>query len=151
MGLDMYLNRKTSVKVWGHQGPEERWTIIAKKGGEETPVKGERISYITEEVIYWRKANAIHAWFVRACQDGKDECDETYVERAQLEVLRDTCKAVLDDKSKAESLLPSQSGFFFGGTEYDKYYFEDLQRTYDSLVAILEEPQVGDFYYRSSW
>ena len=27
-----------------------------------------------EEVGYWRKANAIHGWFVRNVQNGKDDC-----------------------------------------------------------------------------
>ena len=31
------------------------------------------------------------------------------------------------DNSKAEELLPTCSGFFFGSTDYDEYYFEDLK------------------------
>lgn len=47
-------------------------------------------------------------------------------------------------------LLPTTSGFFFGGTEYDEYYIRDIEDT----VKILEEALAddsGDYYYQSSW
>jgi hypothetical protein len=50
----------------------------------------------------------------------------------------------------AEELLPSASGFFFGGTEYDEWYFNDIATT----IAILEEAledENGEYYYSSSW
>ena len=34
MGLDMYLTRKTYVKQWSHQTPEERFEITITKGGK---------------------------------------------------------------------------------------------------------------------
>lgn len=151
MGLDMYLTRNTYVKQWDHQTPSERWLVTATKGGNPTPVKSERISYITEQVAYWRKANAIHAWFVRECQEGKDECQETYVSREDLKRLLEVCRTVRDDNSKAATLLPVQSGFFFGSTDYDEGYFEDIKETFDVLAKLLDEPTCGDFYYRSSW
>lgn len=41
-----------------------------------------------EEIGYWRKANAIHGWFVRNCAEGVDECQPIAVSREQLEALR---------------------------------------------------------------
>lgn len=49
-----------------------------------------------EQAAYWRKANAIHAWFVTHVQDGIDECQDSPVTRAQLTELRDLCQGVLD-------------------------------------------------------
>ncbi len=40
--------------------------------------------------------------------------------------LLEVCKQVAADPSKAEELLPTQSGFFFGGTEYDEYYMNSI-------------------------
>jgi len=37
-------------------------------------IKDERVSEIVEEIGYWRKANAIHNWFVQNVQKGKDDC-----------------------------------------------------------------------------
>jgi hypothetical protein len=53
--------------------------------------------------------------------------------------------------------MPSQSGFFFGPTDYDEWYREDLQRTYDAcnnLIRTIESPDRKDWLsveYESSW
>jgi hypothetical protein len=49
----------------------------------------------------------------------------------------------------AEDLLPSASGFFFGATDYDEWYYNDITHT----IKILEDALVDgdDFYYSSSW
>jgi hypothetical protein len=107
--------------------------------------------------MYWRKANAIHKWFVDNVQDGVDECQETWIEPQKLYELRDVCKAVLADRSQAATLLPSQSGFFFGGTDYDEYYFDDVEATLKWLNGLLvkdtfdEKFKKWDFYYQASW
>lgn len=53
---------------------------------------------IEDDVMYWRKANAIHQYFVNRVQHGEDDCglhDE--VTQQILEELRDKCKAVLEN------------------------------------------------------
>lgn len=97
MGLDMYLTKHSYVKNWDHYKPEQRYEITVNKGGQPYPgIKPERISCITEEVAYWRKANAIHKWFVEKVQGGRDECQESYVEVEQLAELVRLCKEVLN-------------------------------------------------------
>lgn len=59
----------------------------------------------------------------------------------------------VEDPSVAEELLPTTSGFFFGGTSYDEYYVEDIENTIDIITNVLE---TTDFekemvYYVSSW
>lgn len=152
MGLDMYLYKKSYVKNWDHMTPENRHNITIEKGGKlRTDIKPDRICYIVEEVAYWRKANHIHKWFVENCQDGIDDCRSAYVSREQLQELLDVCKQVRDDHSEADELLPTQSGFFFGGTEYDEYYFNDIDYTIKVLEEILSEEGSADFEYNSSW
>lgn len=104
-------------------------------------------------VAYWRKANAIHKWFVDNCQDGVDECQEASVSREQLEQLLTLCKRALDNKEEAPSALPPQSGFFFGSTEIDESYFADIEETVSQLEAILSCDGLNDysFAYQSSW
>jgi hypothetical protein len=153
MGLDMYLNRKRYIKRWDHMPAEQQYQVTLTLGGK--PIALTNPSYLTEEVMYWRKANAIHAWFVRNVQDGRDECQESYVELDKLRELVDVCNKVLANKKLAPTLLPSQSGFFFGGTEYDEWYFDDLQRTVDTLTPIIAEQESSDEWadlsYQSSW
>ena len=150
MGLDMYLSKKTYVRQWDHQSPEEKYEVKVTKGGKPVDgIKPNRVKYIEEEVGYWRKANQIHRWFVTNVQDGIDNCGDYYVSRETLEELLDVCKKVEADHSLAESLLPSTSGFFFGGTDYDEWYYNDIANT----IKIIEEALIdGDeFYYSSSW
>ena len=152
MGLDMYLDKENYVKNWDHQKPEERHEITVKKGGKVVEgIDPAKIKFIVEEVGYWRKANAIHAWFVENVQDGKDECQRSYVGREQLAELRKIVESVLADHSLAAKLLPSKSGFFFGSTDYDEWYFKDLEDTKKILTDILNEVGYGNYYYHASW
>lgn len=189
----MYLSKKTYVKNWDHNPPEKQHQITVKLNKKKHPfINPKNISYITESLAYWRKANAIHQWFVDHCQNGNDDCREYDVERSQLQELYDTCVLVRDncklvdgkitngytiekigeeiverpikedgkvipEPSVAEDLLPTQSGFFFGGTEYDQYYMEDINNTIKMLKPELDldysdsgvyEPE---YIYRASW
>ena len=62
---------------------------------------------------------------------------------------------ILKDHSKAGELLPPQGGFFFGSTEIDEWYFEDLKSTVKQLTPVIKECSSDNFdvtlYYQSSW
>ena len=156
MGLDMYLSKKTYVKQWEHKGDENFKVEVTKKGEPVSHIKPERISYIEEEVGYWRKSNQIHNWFVQNVQNGTDDCGTYFVSEEQLEELLELCKKVLDNNKLAEELLPSTNGFFFGSTDYDEWYFSDLTNTVEIIESLLSERNErgyldGDVYYHSSW
>lgn len=102
------------------------------------------------EIGYWRKANAIHRWFVENCQDGVDNCAEYALYKEDLKQLRKVCSIVLQNNSLAEELLPTQSGFFFGPTEYDDWYFQDLKDTIEIIDWALAQ-DFDYFEYHSSW
>ena len=50
------------------------------------------------------------------------------------------------------SLEPT-SGFFFGGTEKDEWYYGSLEYTVDTLNSILAgtQDESYSFYYQASW
>ena len=156
MGLDMYLSGKRYISKHFNEGDTEQAEAIQKlfpelegregRWGDASPVKEVAI-----EVGYWRKANQIHDWFVNNVQGGEDECRAHRVGREQLQELKDTCLAVLDNRSLAKELLPSASGFFFGGTDYDEWYFSQLESTIKIIDECLELPDSWDFEYCSSW
>lgn len=151
MGLDMYFKKHSYVKNWEHNGPEGQHKITVKKGGKTHPnIKPERISNIVEEVGYWRKFNALHNWFVENVQEGVDDCKDYYVSPEEIKELVAELKMVCEDKDKAKELLPTASGFFFGGTDYDEYYFSEVKRTIELFEELLKE-EGGDFYYSASW
>lgn len=105
-----------------------------------------------EEILYWRKANQIHAWFVDTFMNGQDNCQIVYISWGVLQDLKDICKQVLEDRSRAEELLPTREGSFFGSTEYNEYYFQDLEDTVKKIEAIsLEDISDCDIFYNAWW
>lgn len=149
MGLDMYLEKKIFTK---NSTTKIKGSIEIKTFEQHTVVPLEDLSYIILEVGYWRKANHIHSWFINNIQDGNDDCRPYYVDPDKLSQLRDICEKILKSKSVklAEDLLPPMGGFFFGSTEIDDDYMDDLERTIEIIDKALKEP-IGDLYYQSSW
>lgn len=196
MGLDMYLRiyKKSAEKVipmddlrMGELNDEKEF--IQQQGKEKIfdmimsnhlfPVQcgySDNVYLATNlEIGYWRKANAIHKWFVENVQGGEDDCGYYTVTKAQISELRDLCKRVVDSLKnnpthmvqdengdynieefmyigEAKELLPTHDGFFFGRTYYDEYYLESLRHT----IRVCDEAlyQVGNewaFIYHSSW
>ena len=59
----------------------------------------------------------------------------------------------IEDSSVAEELLPTTSGFFFGSTTYDQWYYADVKDTIEIIEKVLS---TTDFkheivMYSSSW
>ena len=155
MGLDMYLSKRTYVKYWKHKG-KENFEIKVKQGGKIVPyIKPKKISYIISEVIYWRKANAIHNWLVENVQGGVDDCGTHSVSIEQLKELTEVCKNEIKTEGKTDKGLTPTAGFFFGGTEKDEYYYDSLKETVKVLDAEIKEQEENELYddyeYHSSW
>lgn len=157
MGLDMYLYAKqfVSSSSWGTEDNKKKVKSIARlmKGTKFVGEEGSlQFAEVKLQVAYWRKANQVHKFFVDECADGKDECQDTYVDRDHLQDLLNRCETVMKDHSRAEELLPAQSGFFFGSTEYDEWYYQDLEHTIPLLKKILKDaPKDWEFEYHASW
>lgn len=153
MGLDMYLNKKFYIGAeFNHR--KIAGTINLTKEGKAINIDPTKVCEISQRAAYWRKANQIHRWFVENVQDGKDECEEHEVDIEQLKELVQACKNVLADPKKASEMLPTASGFFFGGTDYDEWYLKELQDTIDMLQPAIDsysDDDDAEFTYRSSW
>ena len=102
---------------------------------------------------YWRKANAVHNWMVENVQDGEDDCGVYEVYPNQLMKLKVIVEEILANPKKAPDLLPTASGFFFGSTEYDEWYMEDMHLTLKNLNEMLYEHKLDHtrFFYTASW
>lgn len=164
MGLDMYLTKKTFIGAnYEHRGVGGKIDLTIK----DSPVNinFNRVTYISEQVGYWRKANQIHNWFVYNVQGGEDDCRDYMVSRQDFENLLETVNTVLNSKGTPEESsvvqdnLPPTSGFFFGSTEVDQWYWEDLENTKQIVSDVLSEMDEDgknpeswvDYYYGSSW
>jgi hypothetical protein len=158
MGLDMYLTAEAYTS--GYTSTQLNAALVGVIGGNRPPAIDDS-GCITVEVgvMYWRKANAIHRWFVENVQSGEDDCEKRCVSREDLRALMALCDQVLAARNpdQAEEMLPTESGFFFGSTDYDDWYWKDIQDTADGLhridawIASDEGSSNWDFYYRSSW
>jgi hypothetical protein len=165
MGLDMYLSaKKHFAKInWqalqandelNYNSPEAVFRQfndlmeLTQLSNVATDIYGATVEVTC---AYWRKANQVHGWFVREVQKGNDNCGEYYVSQDKLKELRDLCQKALDTRDP--NLLPPQDGFFFGGTDIDEWYWQDLKNTITQLDRIFALPQLSDlsFSYTSSW
>lgn len=183
MGLDQYLKAKKYVSGWKSDPDSEYEKIVELLG--QASVKGGPGMTIEMTAAYWRKANAIHKWFVDNAQDGNDDCGEYHVEKHQLKALVECCKTVMEtvniteglvgdgsthypdgtvehhttkgrvitNPGVANRLLPTTDGFFFGSTDYDEWYIQDLERTIEQLEPIINGDEFDGYelYYQSSW
>lgn len=65
------------------------------------------------------------------------------ISKEDVEILLSRCKEVIKDHNKAQELLPTMDGFFFGSTSYDEQYFEDVE----DVKVYLEETLIPEFDY----
>ena len=158
IGLDMYLTAKKYLSLEDDKRRKKIMNIFKE-------IKDYEVEEVAFKVAYWRKAQAIHNWFVKNIQDGEDDCRKYYVVFEQLEELLKIVNEILgveeDDKNKivnalsgkefdlekAKELLPDEE-------EYDEWYLENLKYTKEVLDKLIKEKDKFkgfDFDYSSSW
>ena len=115
--------------------------------------------YYAEEDAYFRKVNFIYRYFQPKLDD---EC--AFVTKADLEDIIERCDKILKglDLRKdiphskidlAMELLPTQSGFFFGSIDYDKWYFADVKDVRKQMKKLLRgfDEDTDVIYVVMSW
>lgn len=131
MGLDMYLktNGKNVCKAANKASGSDSW----------------QVAYGT--AIYWRKANAIHKWFVDNVQYGEDDCGSYEVSVEQLLELRDACKKVIRSSKLVE-------GKVFAGRRFENNRFVDITEPGKVILdpSVAEEllPTTDGFFFGST-
>lgn len=134
---------------------EEQHVQALSSNDPDANVYRERIDellapYDEPTIWYGRKENHIHDWVSRVA--GLKETNLDYV-LIDPNVLLGDLKTVLNNHNLAPKILPTQSGFFFGGTEYDEYYFDSVKNLYETLLAEKEQGNFEDhtYFYWSWW
>lgn len=164
MGLDMYLEARKYVSkidskaTTDYDNPvltEDYKKVVAFFPDWATDLSGFAGAEVSVNIGYWRKANQIHNWFVNECANGVDECQPIGVSADKLRSLRATAEHLLEnrDNSEALKLLAPASGFFFGSTDIDEWYWADLERTVEILnkAIRLDEDENCQIIYQASW
>ena len=177
MGLDMYVtirHKGTQSKLDAYEAWEQKYSyeefqnLTEKQKEEYWKSKPEHdAAMYGKELMYWRKANQIHNWFVQNCQNGVDDCERYVITVSDLMKLKELCEKILTMTEKRKEMrypsfsatervevdilyltpegveyasehLPSRSGFFFGSTEYDNGYVWDLEETVEQINNTLD-------------
>ena len=101
-----------------------------------------------ESTISFRKVNFLLNHFGYT-----ENCTYISVTKEQIEDLVKKCADILikldytnfeDGKQVAELValckdtLPTQSGFFFGSTDYNGFYFDNIKEVYKAMVELIE-------------
>lgn len=91
-----------------------------------------------EEFGYFSKVNFLIPFFESRGYN-IENCVPIRIDREDFEDLLERCNKVLSNHDLAKELLPTQDGFFFGNTEYNDWYFEDVKSVKDYVEDKLSE------------
>lgn len=89
-----------------------------------------------KEIGYFRKVNFLVKFFE---DKGFFVSNTTEFEVTKEDVLDllDKCEEVLANPDRANILLPTREGFFFGSIQYDSGYFDDVAEVKNYITNIL--------------
>lgn len=182
MGLDMYLTKKAYVKNWSHMLEEEKHEVTIKKGGKllRPKLQVKYIDFEAgywrkaNQIHKWFVDNVqdgeddCREYWVSTDQlkellntvktviagskliDGEISNGYTFEDGKRKPNMEEG--KLIEDPSTAIELLPVEAGFFFGGTTYDQWYYQDLVDTKEMLEKVFADDTIkGDYYYQSSW
>lgn len=122
-----------------------------------TPVPTEKFEECFDEILkhyyghyvgYFRKVNCVYRYFEDKLTD-----ETAWVTKDECEDIVKRCSAVLENPDLASELMPTRSGFFFGSTEYDKYYFSDLKDVRKQFKSFIKYFKTDDdlVFINMSW
>lgn len=145
MGLDIYIHKRKRVEKQPtieelKEGLASSLMLIKNVEMFDADYINEFIEYqqdkfgMDKEVGYFRKVNFLYAYFQDRLED--EGCEVT---KEDLNDIIAKCKEVLEkhDEETSKKLLPTCDGFFFGSTDYDDYYYADVQNVMDKATEIL--------------
>jgi hypothetical protein len=104
--------------------------------------------YYAESDVYFRKVNFVYRYFANKLVD-----ERCFADKDDIEELISRCDKVLADHSLAQELLPTTDGFFFGSTDYDEWYFndvEDCKKQMEDLLSKYDE-ETDVIFFVMSW
>ena len=123
MGLDMYVNirhKNTQSKLDAYEAWEQKYSYeefqrLTEEQKEE--YHNSEPEYDDEmygkELMYWRKANQIHNWFVQNCQNGVDDCGRYAITVNDLMKLKELCEKILTMTEVKQELRPTYPNGWF--------------------------------------
>jgi len=134
------------VGYWRKANQIHQWFVDNAQDGED---RNGELTYVNEEQMRELLVTVKSVLQASKLVPGKVCVGTKYEDGKSIPIMEDG--KVIEDPTVAKRLLPAQSGFFFGGTDYDEGYYNDLVHTKEILESCLNDDEDGDFYYHSSW
>ena len=99
--------------------------------------------------FYFRKVNCIYAYFADRLEDEIAEVTKDDV----TDIISRATKVLAErDEETSMSTLPTQGGFFFGSTDYDEWYYQDMVDIIKQFSELLLKWKYGEScYILMSW
>jgi len=161
MGLDIYFEKRkndlAALKKF-HEAVQAREDYAEKtyKEGigytDDEKAEYRRLDAIVDElnprkeIGYFRKVNFLMDFF-----NYEGNCEYKEIPLECFNELKERCEKVLADHSLADELLPTQSGFFFGSTDYDEWYFKNVEAVRDFCQKVLNETEPDEVIEMYCW
>ena len=106
------------------------------------------------EIGYFRKVNFLVKFF----EDKGFDVENQTPYKIKIEDIIDLinrCETVLKNHELADKLLPTMSGFFFGSTDYDEDYYDDVKQVFEycknNLLPIFNELEEDEYLTFETW
>lgn len=156
MGLDIYFHKTKRTEWKRFQNDLAAYENLPKD--EQTDGNNPYRDFDPEEIGYFRKVNFLMSFF-----NYEDNCEYKEISKDKLEELRYACIEIcrmkpvrvevtkytfgctvevkdysLADQERCAELLPTQSGFFFGNTDYDQGYFNSVKEVLSWVDGVLD-------------
>lgn len=141
---------ETEEIYWRKANQIHKWFVDNVQGGKDDC----RPYYVSKEQLQMLLDLVTEVLASTKLKKGRVVNGWSYTKNGKMKANKEDGKVIVDP-TVAKKLLPVASGFFFGGTEYDQWYYDDLVYTKEHLTQVLSKKDegidTGDFYYQSSW
>lgn len=137
----------TTIADWRKANQIHRWFVEKVQGGVDDCELYEVTEEQLEELLSICKE-------IKECSDVHEDIElDGYKEVDGVPVPNVSIVRRMRNTSIAELLLPTETGFFFGNTDYDEYYLANVEYTIEVLEKVLQETDFEHeiVMYGSSW
>lgn len=141
--IPLYKKYEYKFDVLGYNAYNDNLVKVLNPNEVEAIFNEELKHCFTPEDVYFRKVNFVYAFFSNEMVN-----ESCIVDKTRIGQLKDACEDVLahkGDVSYAQSVLPTQGGFFFGSTDYDDWYWNDVKECLTKIKRLYKSMGEDDF------
>lgn len=159
MGLDMMMyRRKKSRKQFDYDDVVE--VAYWRKANQIHNYFVEKAQKGVDDCGYYKVSKKVAEKLLTICKELKEEIITTpgkmeagYTYKNGEKIIEYENGLVIANPEVCEKMLPTVSGFFFGSTDYNEYYIEDIDSTIEQMTEVLETTDFDkeELWYHSSW